>query len=354
MGRLRARVPDNADAMDLADELVGDSRSFPEGEARAKNVTFTGITYVGVDHNVGSTTTTTINTAEKDDSMGGLNDSSSSTPATATAAAPRSVQHPHPVDPGSREEVAAFALHEGFAATRHQPSGGRRSKIVASLRANSTANAGSAGGAGATRAGGDQNSPSPPGAMSVHDPTQRRHWQKMNHKALVDRDGSAPQTVAARRAAGATAARNPSSSPAAAASSSSLRNVLDASPQPPLSDVAATPAGTTAATEAAAAAAAATGGGGAGGGETAVAATTTTSMRSPSFRLRRGGRSSSIGGGGRAEEDSQERAIAIGFQDAELLAWLNSVLFFSVGGAAATTAAGDGLDEFAAKQKQMG
>lgn len=344
MGRLRARVPDNADAMDLADELGGDSRSFPDGEARAKNVTFTG-----VDHNVGSTTTTTINTAEKDDSMGGLNDSSSSsTPATATAAAPRSVQHPHPVDPGSREEVAAFALHEGFATTRHQPSGGRRSKIVASLRANSTANAG---GAGATRAGGDQNSPSPPGVMSVHDPTHRRHWQKMKHVALADKDGSAPQTVAARRVADARATRNPPSSSAAAASSSSLRNVLDASPQPPSSDVAATPAGTTAATEAAAAA---TGGGGAGGGETAVAAASTTSMRSPSFRLRRGGRSSSIGGGGRAEEDSQERAIAIGFQDAELLAWLNSVLFFSVGGAAATTAAGDGLDEFAAKQKQMG
>lgn len=347
MGRLRARVPDNTDAMDLADELGGDARSFPEGEARAKNVTFTGITYVGVDQNVRSTTTTTINTAEKDDSTGGLNDSSSgSTPATATAA---SVHHHHPVDPGSREEVAPFALHEGFAATRHQTSRGRRLKIVASLRANNAANTSSTGGAGATQPVGDKNSPPPPGVMSMHDPAHRRHWQKMKHMALDDRNGSVPQTVAARRAAGAMAARNPSSSSAAAASSSSLRNVLDASPQPASSDVAATPAGTTAAAEAAAAAAT----GGVGGGK-AAAAPTTSSMRSPSFRIRRVGRSSSIGGGGRREEESQERAIAIGFQDAELLAWLNSVLFFSVGGEAASTAAGDGLDEFAAKQKQMG
>ena len=93
MGRLRPRVPDNTDAMDLADALGGDPRRCSEGEVRAKNVTFTGITYVDVGHNAGSTTTTAINTAEKNDSMGGLNDSSSSTPATATAAAPRSVQH---------------------------------------------------------------------------------------------------------------------------------------------------------------------------------------------------------------------------------------------------------------------
>lgn len=348
MGRLRARVPDDTAAMDLADTLGGDPRVSPRGEARKKNVTFTDITYVGVGNGVGSTTA-----VAKDEAMGGLSANSSSTPAT--TAAPRS-GHPHPDD---RQEVAAFPLHEGFAATRRNSSGGRRSKIVSSLRPNNTAstNAGAGGGGGgatwAGGGGGNKSSSPPPPVISVHDPTHRRHWQKMKHVALADKHRTVPPTVAVRRAASAQGTRHPSSSAPTAASS--VRNVLDASlasppdvSSPPTAEAAATTAAATAAQEA---------------GEAAAPATPLSSMRSPSFRFRRGGRSSSIGGGsirlgggagGGGEEDSRERAIAIGSQDAELIAWLNSVLFFSVGGAAATTPAGDDLDDFAAKHKQIG
>eukprot|EP00904_Undaria_pinnatifida_P006028 jgi/Undpi1/2555/HiC_scaffold_13.g05934.m1 len=201
MGRLRARVPDDTAAMDLADTLGGDPRVSPRGEARKKNVTFTDITYVGVGNGVGSTTA-----VAKDEAMGGLSANSSSTPAT--TAAPRS-GHPHPDD---RQEVAAFPLHEGFAATRRNSSGGRRSKIVSSLRPNNTAstNAGAGGGGGgatwAGGGGGNKSSSPPPPVISVHDPTHRRHWQKMKHVALADKHRTVPPTVAVRRAASAQGA----------------------------------------------------------------------------------------------------------------------------------------------------
>lgn len=229
-------------------------------------------------------------------SASNLHQAGVSSDATTTPAAPRPITR-HSANPNDLDEASrAEDLRKGFPATRRPSAGAARSKIVSStFRLNDTAGGSTARGArsGTGAAVGSMTSSTPAsssslpvGLVDAHDPSHRRHWQKMSHTPLADSQRVPP--VAARRAAAARTARElvPPGGKELDAAQQALRST-DA----------------TATTAAAAATAPASNG-------------VAPALRSASLRLRRGGRSM---------DEALDGALA--FQDAALVSWLNSVLF---------------------------